>query len=644
MTHKKGGVCLFAIPVAVLTCSIFIGGCFPKMVVYEGTRMSAGNAIDSIKQKAEKQAAQNDYNGAIKLYASIPDIDSKNPQAPYGLLKAGDLAVQIRSYKQADSYYNELTNNYPESDYAVDAKLGKGIVALREARYTEAAGELNTVATQAHGDKKGRAYFLLGESYYRAGMYKDSFTALSGALNLLSADQEVTLTQLLLEKIVDKSLSDDDVQDLLKNQYPAYELSLLRLKLAHTMFSFNDYKAAAGLVDAVIVSGVASPDIMNDALSLKNEILAITQVDMNNIGCILPLSGDFGPYGDQVLKGVELALGVFSSTSSKYRLFIMDSKGIPELAAKQAEKLVKDDHVAAIIGPLLAGTAQEAAYKMQDYGVPMISLSQKSGITGVGDYIFENSLTPDDQAYNIVNYAIGTLGIKQFAVLYPENTYGEEMMRAFVKQVLEHSGAITGLEGYPATETDFNVQIKKLVGTYYLDLRKEDIRKLPPDQKTNPPPVIDFTAVFIPDYYERVAMIAPQFLYYDVNNVQLLGGNGWSGEGLVQMGGRYIDGAVYTDGFFAQSTNKPAGLFVNAYREVFHKDPNVLSALGYDTAHIIMKAMDDAASRQDIKNNLQVIKEFPGVTGMTTYNGKRVPVKKLYLLKVNGKKIVEILH
>ncbi len=634
----------FVVLTEALSLSFFIAGCFPKMVIYDGNRMTADHAIDIVQQKAEKRAALNDYNDAMRLYASIPDIDSANSRAPYGLLKAGDLALQARSYKQAGSYYGELINNYPGSDYAADAKIGKGILSLREMRYTDAINELNTAATEAQGNTKGRAYFLLGETYYRAGMYKEAFNALSRASGAFSTDQEITLAQLFLKKIAGESLSDTDIQELLKNQYPAYESSLLRMKLAHDMFSSNNYKDALTLIDAVILSGIASPDIMNDALSLKNEILDITQVDMNNIGCILPLSGDFGSYGDQVLKGIELALGVFSTTSSRYRLFVMDSKGIPELAVKQAEKLIKKDHVAAIIGPLLNGTAQETAYKMQNYGVPMISLSQKSSITNVGDYIFQNSLTPEDQAQNIVSYAMTTLGIKQFAVLYPENTYGEDMMRAFVKQVIEHDGTITGLEGYTATETDFKVQIKKLAGTYYLDLRKQDIQKLPPDQKTNPPPIIDFSAVFIPDYYEKVAMIAPQLLYYDITNVQLLGGNGWSGEGLLQMGGRYVDGAIFTDGFFTQSTNQATELFVSAYGGEFNKDPNILSALGYDAARTVMKAMDGAVSRQDIKNNLLGIKDFSGVTGMTTYNGKRVSVKKLYLLKVNGKRIVEIPH
>lgn len=630
--------------IGVLAAILLATGCLPRMVVYEGRRMPSAEATGSIRQKAEQQLALRNYEGAMQLYASIASVDRMSPDASYGFLKAGDMALIMNAYTESTYYYNKLIQDYPDSRYAIDAMIGQGIVNLRQARYSGAINEFKSLVSLAGGNKQGRVYFLLGESYYRAGIYKDAFDALSHASVLLATDREKELAQLLLKRLANEYLSDQDIQSLLNNQYPVYESALLRLKLAKGMFSSNKYAEALNLLNAIIASGVSSPDLMNTALSMKKEIMSITRVDITRIGCILPLSGDFGSYGQQVLNGIELALGVFSETVSPYRLFIMDSKGIPDLAVQQSEQLVRDDHVAAIIGPLLGSTAQEVAYKMQSYGVPLVILSQKSTISGIGDYIFQNSLTPDDQTREIVNYAMTTLGIKNFAVLYPENPYGEDMMQAFVKHVLEQGGTINGLEGYPPSETDFQVQIKKLVGTYYLDLRKKDIQQLPPDQKNNPPPVIDFSAIFIPDYYERVAMIAPQLLYYDVNNVQLLGGNGWSGQGLIRMGGRYVDGSIYTDGFFTQSTNLQTASFVNAYSAMFSQNPTILSALGYDTANLVTAATRGASDRQGIRNNLMKVQDYHGTTGVTTYGGSRVPAKKLYLLKVHGKKIIEIAY
>ena len=621
---------------------VFETGCYHRMVIYEGTRMPSTQAIDIIQKKAEAQLAAKNYKEAMELYSSIVNIDDKSDQAPASLIKAGDIAFSIKAYEKAYSYYNKVLTIYPDTSYAIDARTGIATIQMRTSKYNDAIDNLKYLLPITSDNKKGRIYFLLGESYYRLDKYNDAFDAIAHSIEFLTMDQEKELARLFLKKIVDNNLTVPDIKALLNNHYGTYEDAILKLKLAQQMLASDDYTTALTLLNEIISSGIASPEVMNKAISLKNEISSITQVDMHSIGCILPLSGDFGAYGNQVLNGIELALGAFSETASPYKLFIKDSRGIPELAEKEADELVKQAHVAAIIGPLLSSTSQEVAYKMQDYHVPMIYLNQRSSITKVGDYIFQNSLTPEDQTREVVNYAMDKLGIKKFAVLYPMNTYGEDMMRAFVKQVLEHGGAVTGLEGYYPTETDFKVQIKKLVGTYYLDLRKADIMKLPPHQRNNPPPIIDFSAIFIPDNYERVAMIAPQLLYYDVNNVQLLGTNGWSGQELIQMGGRYVDGAIYTDGFFTQSTNPDIQSFINAYKGSFNQMPTVLSALGYDSANILLLAMNGATSRSDIKDNILKIKGFKGVSGITTYEGKQVPIKRLYLLKVSGKNIIEI--
>lgn len=630
---------------AVYILIIFLlveSGCYRRMVIYEGVRMPSSRAIETIQDKAKGQLDAKKYEEAMRLYASIVNIDSTSEQAPAGLVKAGDIAFDIKLYDKAYSFYKEVLTRYPDTPYAINARIGIGSIQMRTSDYTQAIDNFKYLIPIAHGNELGRVYFLLGESYYKTNKYPEAFDSIAHSMEYLNTNREKELAKLMLEKITNENLSDIQIQILLNNHYGTYEQALLKLKLAKDMLGTSDYQKILDLVNSIIASGISSTDIVNQALSLKEEISAITQVNMNNIGCILPLSGDFAPYGKQVLNGIELALGIFSSTSSTYRLFIKDSKGIPDIAVKQAEDLVKQDHVAAIIGPLLNSTSEEVAYKMQTYHVPMIYLNQRSNITKIGDYIFQNSLTPEDQTREIVNYAMTKLGISKFAVLYPMNTYGEDMMQAFVKQVIEHDGSITGMEGYYPTETDFKVQIKKLVGTYYLDLRKADIKKLPKDQKENVPPIIDFSAIFIPDNYERVAMIAPQLLYYDVNNVQLLGSNGWSGQDLIQMGGRYVDGGIFTDGFFTESTNQQTQSFVRTYMDVFHQDPTVLCALGYDSANIIKLAMKNAQNRTDIKDNILKIKDFNGVSGIITYNGNQAPIKKLYLLKVSGRRIIDI--
>ena len=116
----------------------------------------------------------------------------------------------------------------------------------------------------------------------------------------------------------------------------------------------------------------------------------------------------------------------------------------------------------AIVGPLAASASQRAARKAQELKVPIVVLSQKKEIASQGSFVFQNYFTPYDQVLRIVDYAIMELGYKRFALLYPENPYGREMMNLFWDRVDELGGTVRGVEGYAPNKTDFSQDIKKL--------------------------------------------------------------------------------------------------------------------------------------------------------------------------------------
>ncbi|NIQ94532.1 MAG: hypothetical protein GWN87_10185, partial [Desulfuromonadales bacterium] len=64
---------------------------------------------------------------------------------------------------------------------------------------------------------------------------------------------------------------------------------------------------------------------------------------------------------------------------------------------------------------------------------------------------------------------------------------------------------------------------------------------------------VDFDALFIPDYADRVGMIAPQLAYYGIEELPLLGINGWNSPDLLRVAGAFVEGAIFVDGFFAYS-------------------------------------------------------------------------------------------
>jgi branched-chain amino acid transport system substrate-binding protein len=76
--------------------------------------------------------------------------------------------------------------------------------------------------------------------------------------------------------------------------------------------------------------------------------------------------------------------------------------------------------------------------------------------------------------------------------------------------------------------------------------------------------------------------------------------------------------------------------FVKAYPD---KQPDAFSALGYDTARLLMAAIKSAGSTdpQAVRKALAATHDFAGVTGTISYRGgSRIPVKTVTVMSVNG--------
>jgi ABC-type branched-subunit amino acid transport system substrate-binding protein len=355
--------------------------------------------------------------------------------------------------------------------------------------------------------------------------------------------------------------------------------------------------------------------------------------------------------------GIELALCQFNAQSdvNPIQLLIKDSKGNPNEAAKAVEDLALKDRVIGIIGPMI--TSESAAIKAQALKVPIMTLTQKPDITKLGDCVFRNFLTLSLQVKAIVAYAVQELGIKEFAILYPEERYGVSFMNRFWDELIVHDAKIVGIESYGPDQTDFADSINKLVGMYYprpeepeeaesLDhtriLHGETSAGVEEEKELEP--IVDFGAVFIPDTFEKVGLIAPEFPFYDVTNVLLLGTNLWHSDRLIQMARRYVQGAIVPDGFFLKSPTPGVQDFVKSFEKVFGSSPGFLEAQAFDAASILFQLTNqpDVQSRLTLKSALMEVKDFPGMTGVTSFDETGDVDKQIYLLKIKGRRFVQI--
>lgn len=403
------------------------------------------------------------------------------------------------------------------------------------------------------------------------------------------------------------------------------------------------------------------------ALESKNYINKIENsvtVDPYTIGVILPLSGKNKAYGQKSLRGIQLAAEFFNSNTgsklsdSPFKISIIDSESDPDISRLSVDKLISEDHVIAVIGALKADTAEAVATTCNINGVPNITLSHKEEITSIGDYIFSITMNNNNQIKKLVDYAYDQQNIKNFAILYPNDTYGKEYAQLFWDAVLLKGGSVTAIETYQTKQVDFRDEIQKLGALYYKGLRKSELNELKELKKAELgrelkfnevelKPLIDFEAVFIPDDAKTVAQIAPYFAFFDITDLVYLGSNALNSPQLVKRGGAYVEGTTFVDDFFIQNNNPSSINFIQKFKTTFGVEPSVLEAQSYDATKVIIKAINNLISsglevnRKKLKDELLNTKDYSGATGSIVFDKDRKSEKSLFVLGVEKGKIIQ---
>lgn len=380
-----------------------------------------------------------------------------------------------------------------------------------------------------------------------------------------------------------------------------------------------------------------------EALALQSQLSDPTQLQ-RAIGVLLPLSGRYAAFGQRVKNGMELAMEAFRP-HIPVRLIFRDTAGDETIAAQQLAELAISDRVMGVVGPLVGLAAQGAAARAGQERIPLLTMSQREGLAASSLYVFRNSLTAELQVRTLVDYAMEQRGLSTFGILFPQTRQGELFAETFRNEVWRRGGEVVATQSYQTDQTDFRYQVRLLQG---LDPNAPDEEEDPADEESSEleaeeesPP---FEALFVPDYSDRINLLAPQIAFYGLEDVQLLGTNGWNDAELPRLARQFVEGAVFTDSFFLHSSYPFVQQFVADFIDRFGEEPTILEAQGYDIAGILLTLLNDPAivNREDLRRALAQLQNFPGVTGATRFDLIGEAEKILFLLQIQNGVIVQI--
>ena len=643
---------------------------------------------------------------AFFLFACQPGIIVKgrvpeDRSTVLNLYEAAKRDFQAGQYEEALSAFNIILLEYPNY-------TGTPSVRYDMARAYYSMGDFHSAATEAlkwleaypDSSMRGDVLLLLGDSYKAIGDWPEAFRWWLNAAKESSSGYQSGRRQKDLELLIIDLINRSSSSDLKKMaEYGPESLYIPNIynRSASLSLKENRFDEAKDFA-MLLVRSSKEQQWVTIGRKLFDEIYMAAAKDEDmaegsvKIGCLLPLSGPYALYGREILNGIQLGMDIFNGAEGDkgLELVIRDTKGSVEDTVAGVEDLVQKEKVIAIMGPLASSTATAAVKKAQELGVPIITFTQKDGITREGDMVFRNYLTPSKEVEAVVNKSIKEMGMKRFGIFYPDNTYGRFMMNLFWDKVEELGGRITAVESYMTDDTDFADGIRKMVGLYYprtestiqkLKMMKmieneeeglgnhegevetevaigEDTENILDDEgealedydrddaehstrrgeEEGMEPIVDFDAVFIPDNYQQVALIAPQFPFNNVFNVPFLGTSLWLSDELLETAGSYIQGSIFPVGFFIDDESEIVKRFVESYEDNFESEPTVLASNGYDTIRLIKDILGKNVirTRTDFQKALSG-NTFRGITGEISFDSQGEVQKAPFLLTVYGR-------
>lgn len=180
------------------------------------------------------------------------------------------------------------------------------------------------------------------------------------------------------------------------------------------------------------------------------------------IGAIYPLSGALASTGSELKQAIELAADVINNThpelagiplaagsglphlgGAKIEVVFADSQGKPEVGQAEAQRLIDQEHVVALIGAYQSAVTKTTSRIAEQRGVPFLNPESSSPELTKRGYQWFFRTTPNDETFisNMMQFldTVKSVPTKKIAVVYENTDFGVNTYKA-VEQFAKQSG------------------------------------------------------------------------------------------------------------------------------------------------------------------------------------------------------------
>lgn len=344
----------------------------------------------------------------------------------------------------------------------------------------------------------------------------------------------------------------------------------------------------------------------------------IGAADTIKIGANYEITGGVATFGTACANSTKLYFDAVNKKGGvlgrQLELIVADNKSDAGEAASAAKKLISQDNVVALVGPVTSKNCLSAGPIAQDAKIPMITpTGTNPAITQIGDYIFRACFIDDFQGTVMANFVLKNLKIKTAAIFVDNaNDYSKGLAKFFKENFIKGGGKIVAEEAFMAGDKDYRTQLTKI-------------------KMKNP------GFIYVPAYYQEDGLVTQQARELNIK-VPLGGGDGWDSPDLIKIAGDQALNKVYFSNHFSVESKDPLSMaYVKDYTAKYNMPPDALAALGYDAAVVVVEAIKKAGSTDPRKIRDAMAKlKIKGVTGVITFDANRNPVKSAVVIELKN--------
>ena len=200
-------------------------------------------------------------------------------------------------------------------------------------------------------------------------------------------------------------------------------------------------------------------------------LAAVAQAEETiKVGVVLPYSGVYASLGGVITDGMQLAFDLYGSeiAGKKIVLITEDSEVKPNVGLTKTKKLVFQDKVDLLVGPVASNVAGAMRDFVHNTEIPLIIPNAGNNLlTGeqCSPWVIRTSFS-NDQINRVMGPWLYEQGHRTLYLMAPDYAAGHQMMEAVKRGFTEAGGEVVGEEYPPLRETkDFAPYLAKVKAT-----------------------------------------------------------------------------------------------------------------------------------------------------------------------------------